>query len=276
IAEESTAWPLVSRPVEMGGLGFTMKWNMGWMNDALRYFARDPVHRRYHHNEITFSLMYAFSENFVLPISHDEVVHGKGSMPEKMPGDVWQKFANLRAFYAYMWTHPGKKLLFMGCEFGQWREWSHDEALDWHLLSEEGWHTGLQRLVRDLNHLVRQTPPLYELDFSPEGFQWLDPDDAEHSTLSYLRWGRTGRFVVVVLNLTPVPRHGWRVGVPRAGRYRELINTDSALYGGSNLGNGGFVEAEAVPWHGMPYSLQLVLPPLAGLILAPEGEIPAD
>ena len=265
MAEESTAWPMVSRPTYMGGLGFTMKWNMGWMNDVLRYFGRDPLYRSHHHNEITFSLVYAFHENFILPLSHDEVVHGKGSMPAKMPGDDWQKFANVRLLYAYMYTHPGKKLLFMGLDFGQWREWNYDRSLDWHE-AERMPHKGLQLLVRDLNRLVREIPALHELDFDSEGFQWLECNDAAHSTLSYLRRDRQGNAVVVVANFTPVPRYGFRVGVPEDGFYREILNTDAAVYGGSNLGNAGGVHAEGVSWMGQPHSLVITLPPLACLI----------
>ncbi len=270
MAEESTSWPLVSRPVEMGGLGFTMKWNMGWMNDTLRYFAHDPVHRGYHHHELTFSLVYAFHENFILPFSHDEVVHGKGSMPAKMPGDDWQRFANLRALYAWMFTHPGKKLMFMGLEFGQWPEWDFDGQLAWDQ-SNVMPHRGLQLLVRDLNRLLREIPALHEVDFEGAGFQWLSCDDATHSTLAFLRRDREGNVALVALNLTPVPRHGWRIGVPHGGFWREALNTDAGVYGGSNLGNLGGMEAEAVPWMGEPFSLRLTLPPLAALIFLPEG-----
>jgi 1,4-alpha-glucan branching enzyme len=266
IAEESTAWPMVSRPTYLGGLGFGMKWNMGWMHDTLFYFSRDPIHRKYHHHQLTFSIWYAFHENFVLPLSHDEVVHGKGSLLAKMPGDDWQKFANLRALFGYMWTHPGKKLLFMGGEFGQWREWNHDQSLDWHLL-EYAPHRGLQRYVQDLNRLLRSEPALYELDFEPAGFEWVDPNDWEQSVLSYLRKGRDpNELLLVVGNFTPVPRHHYRLGVPRAGRWREILNSDAELYGGSGLGNLGGVEAVPLPSHGRPYSLTLTLPPLAVIV----------
>jgi 1,4-alpha-glucan branching enzyme len=266
IAEESTAWPMVSRPTYLGGLGFGMKWNMGWMHDTLFYFSRDPIHRKYHHHQLTFSIWYAFHENFVLPLSHDEVVHGKGSLLAKMPGDDWQKFANLRALFGYMWTHPGKKLLFMGGEFGQWREWNHDQSLDWHLL-EYAPHRGLQRYVQDLNRLLRSEPALYELDFEPAGFEWVDPNDWEQSVLSYLRKRRDpNELLLVVGNFTPVPRHHYRLGVPRAGRWREILNSDAELYGGSGLGNLGGVEAVPLPSHGHPYSLTLTLPPLAVIV----------
>jgi 1,4-alpha-glucan branching enzyme len=270
LAEESTAWPSVSRPVYLGGLGFGFKWNMGWMHDTLHYMQTDPVYRRYHQNNLTFGLLYAFSENFVLPISHDEVVHGKGSLINKMPGDVWQKAANLRAYYAFMWTHPGKKLLFMGCEIGQWREWNHDTSLDWHLLDEGPYHRGLQALIRDLNRLYRTTPALHELDCEPEGFEWIDASDAEASVLSFIRKGtEPGRLTVTVCNFTPVVREGYRVGVPLPGVYRERINTDAGSYGGSGVGNAGAVEAAPVPCHGRPFSVHLTLPPLATLVLEP-------
>jgi 1,4-alpha-glucan branching enzyme len=266
LAEESTAFPAVSRPVYAGGLGFHYKWNMGWMNDTLKYIARDPVHRKYHHGELTFGLVYAFSENFVLPISHDEVVHGKGSMLAKMPGDAWQKFANLRAYYGFMWGHPGKKLLFMGCEFAQGAEWSHERSLDWHLLDTPA-HAGVQRLLRDLNRFYRATPALHQRDFTPDGFEWLDHDDAPNSVLAFVRRGHDGnRFVVVVCNFTPTVRPGTRLGVPRPGLYRERINTDSRHYGGSDVGTPfGEVHAQAVPAHGRPQSIEITLPPLATL-----------
>ncbi len=266
MAEESTSFPMVSRPTWQGGLGFTMKWNMGWMNDTLRYMARDPVHRCHHHGEITFSQVYAWTENFILPLSHDEVVHGKGSMPAKMPGDEWQRFANLRALYAYMFAHPGKKLMFMGLEFGQWAEWDYDRSLDWHLTDRMP-HRGLQLLVRDLNRLVREIPALHEVDFEPQGFQWLECNDAAQSTLSWLRRDRAGQAVVVVVNFTPVPRHDFRLGVPDTGFYEEILNTDSSIYGGSNLGNCGGVQADGGPWMGQPHSMRLTLPPLACLML---------
>jgi 1,4-alpha-glucan branching enzyme len=270
IAEESTAWPMVSRPTSLGGLGFGYKWNMGWMHDTLDYMAKDPVHRRHHHDRLTFGLLYAFHENFVLPLSHDEVVHGKGSLLGRMPGDRWQKFANLRLYYAFLYTQPGKKLLFMGGEFAQTAEWDHDRALDWHLLDDPN-HRGVRRLVTDLNQLYRGTAALYELDGEAEGFEWIDCHDAEQSVISYVRRGqRRTNHAVVVCNFTPVVRHGYRIGVPYGGHYRERINTDACDYGGSGVGNGGLVEAEPVSWHGRPYSLVLTLPPLGALALSPE------
>jgi 1,4-alpha-glucan branching enzyme len=267
-AEESTSWPMVSRPTYLGGLGFGFKWNMGWMHDVLDYMRLDPVHRKYHHNQLTFGLLYAWTENFVLPLSHDEVVHGKGALVAKMPGDDWQQFANLRALYAFMWGHPGKKLLFMGGEFGQRREWDHDRSLDWHLLDQGPYHRGLQRLVRDLNRLHRHEPSLHQLDADPAGFAWIDCADWEQSVLSFLRRARHAEdCVIVVCNFTPVPRHGYRVGVPRPGFYRELLNSDAGEYGGGNLGNAGGVWAEPTPWQGQPHSLVLTLPPLAVLML---------
>ena len=270
-AEESTAWPMVSRPVYLGGLGFGLKWNMGWMHDTLEYMAKDPVHRKYHHNSLTFSLIYAFNENFILPFSHDEVVHGKRSMIDKMPGDVWQRFANLRLLYAYMYAHPGKKLLFMGQEFGQWSEWNCHRQLDWELL-EYRYHRGLKDLVRDLNKLYHATPALYELDFESSGFEWIDLHDSEQSVVSFLRKGETDPddSRVCVFNFTPVPRVGYRVGVPRAGIYVELMNTDGECYGGSNMGNAGQVLAEKTPWNGRPASLRLTVPPLGAVILKPD------
>ena len=270
IAEESTAWPLVTRPTYLGGLGFGLKWKMGWMHDTLRYFSMDPIYRKYHHDLITFSMWYAYSENFVLPLSHDEVTYGKGSLFGKMPGDVWQKFANLRLLFGYMYGHPGKKLLFMGGEFGQWREWVHDESLEWHALGYED-HRGLQRWVRDLNHLYRREPSLHELDFEPEGYEWVDFKDVEQSVISFLRKGRNSPPVLVVCNFTPVPRYGYRIGVPQGGFWREVLNSDAREYGGSGLGNLGGVWADPVPWHGRPYSLPLTLPPLGCLYLKPEG-----
>ncbi len=265
IAEESTAWPMVSRPTYVGGLGFGMKWNMGWMHDTLFYMSRDPVYRKYHHDQLTFSIWYAFHENFVLPLSHDEVVHGKGSLLNKMPGDDWQKFANLRALFGYMWTHPGKKLLFMGGEIGQWREWNHDDSLDWHLL-QYGPHQGLRRCVSDLNRLYRAEPALHEIDFGNEGFEWVDVHDWAASVVSYLRKARDpNNALLVVCNFTPVPRHGYRVGVPRPGYWREVFNSDAALYGGSNLGNGGGVESAPEPAQGRAHSLTVTLPPLSVL-----------
>jgi 1,4-alpha-glucan branching enzyme len=269
IAEESTAWPMVSRPTYLGGLGFGLKWNMGWMHDTLKYFQQDPVHRRYHHGRLTFSLWYAFTENFVLPLSHDEVVHGKGSLIGRMPGDEWQQFAGLRLLYGYMWSHPGKKLLFMGGEFGQKREWQHEESLEWHVL-QYPLHAGVHRWVRDLNALYRATPALHELDFVTEGFQWVDCDDADMSVLSFLRLSRSGRPVLTVCNFTPVPRQGYRVGVPEGGRWLERLNSDAAEYGGSGLGNMGAVLATTPGAHGRPYALHLWLPPLAAVVLTPE------
>jgi 1,4-alpha-glucan branching enzyme len=262
-AEESTSWPGVSRPTYLGGLGFSLKWNMGWMNDTLSYFAKDPIHRKYHHGMLTFSLIYAFHENFVLPLSHDEVVHGKGSILDKMPGDLWQKFANVRLLYAYMFAHPGKKLLFMGNEIAQWREWSHAESLDWHLL-EWASHRGVQTLVRDLNRLYRSLPALHEVDFDWRGFEWLELHDADNSVLAFLRRGRDPDDIVVcVCNFTPVPRHNYRVGVPSGGFYEEILNTDAALYGGGNVGNAGGVEAEFGEHAGRPFHLTITVPPLA-------------
>ena len=270
IAEESTAWPMVSRPTWLGGLGFTLKWSMGWMHDALHYFAHDPIHRSYHHQNLTFGLLYAFSENFLLPLSHDEVVHGKGSLLAKMPGDRWQRFANVRLLYAWMYTHPGKKLLFMGAEFAQVREWNHEQPLDWALL-EDADHAGVMRLLTDLNHLYRSTPALHRHDFDQEGFEWIDCHDTEQSVLSFLR--RAGeQHVIIVLNFTPVVRHHYRIGVPVAGIYHEILNSDATCYGGSGLGNGGRVTTENIPWMGRPYSLNLQLPPLGALVLAaPDG-----
>jgi 1,4-alpha-glucan branching enzyme len=267
IAEESTAWPAVTQPPHLGGLGFHLKWNMGWMNDFLRFAEEDPVHRKYHFGLLTFSLMYAFSEHFVLPFSHDEVVHMKGSMLEKMPGDVWQKFANLRLSLGFMWAHPGKKLLFMGSEFGQWREWSESRSLDWHLL-DDPMHQGMHRWMMDLNAAYRAEPALWETDFSYEGFRWIDFHDSEQTVLSFIRRGKqSGEEVVVVCNFTPIPRMGYRVGLPRPGAYRELLNSDASAYGGSNLGNAGVVRSEPVPEHGCPDSARLVIPPLGLLIL---------
>jgi 1,4-alpha-glucan branching enzyme len=271
VAEESTAWPQVSRPADQGGLGFGYKWNMGWMHDTLAYMSREPVHRAYHHNELTFGLVYAFSENFILPLSHDEVVHGKGSLLGKMPGDRWQKFANLRAYLAFMWTHPGKKLLFMGGEFAQEREWSHDHALDWHLLAD-GNHRGVQNLVRDLNRLYRSTPALHALDCEPAGFEWVEGGDAAQSVLVYLRRGNTdGRPVLVVCNFTPIVRHNYRVGVPEGGRWAERLNSDGHTYGGSNVGNAGGIDARPRLHHGRPFSLEITLPPLATLVFEHVG-----
>jgi len=265
IAEESTAWPMVSRPVYLGGLGFGMKWNMGWMHDTLAYFKQDPIFRRYHHNTITFSMIYAFNENFVLPLSHDEVVHGKGSLIGKQPGDSWQQFAGMRLMLGYMWTHPGKKLLFMGGEFGQRREWTHEGELEWWVLQFPE-HAGLQRWVADLNQVYRREPALHEVDFDWHGFEWIDASDHESSTLAFLRRSRRGETVLVVCNFTPVPRLGYRVGVPMAGYWRELANSDALPYGGSGMGNLGGIASQPVPAHGRPQSLTLTLPPLTTVI----------
>jgi 1,4-alpha-glucan branching enzyme len=266
IAEESTSWPGVSKPVTEGGLGFGFKWNMGWMNDSLQYIERDPVHRKHHHNELTFSLVYAFSENFILPLSHDEVVHGKGSLINKMPGDEWQKFANLRAYLAFMWTHPGKKLLFMGGEFGQRNEWNHDLGLDWHLLHDPK-HIGLQDLVRDLNRVYREIPALHQMDHEGQGFEWMDSNNWEHSILSFLRRGEAGsQPALVVVNLTPVPHSDYRVVMPEAGYYRECLNTDSERYGGSNMGNVGGVQTREDADRKAEHYLNITLPPLAALV----------
>jgi 1,4-alpha-glucan branching enzyme len=271
-AEESTAWPGVSRPTYLGGLGFGFKWNMGWMHDTLAYFQQDPIYRRYHHHELTFSLMYAFSENFILPLSHDEVVHGKGSLYSKMAGDHWQRLANLRALYAYMWAHPGKKLLFMGCEFAQQAEWGHERSLDWHLL-EQSDHAGVQALVRDLNHRYREEPALWELDSDPAGFWWLEPNAADDNVIAFARASKDGeRVMVFVANLSPVPRPGYRLGLPRPCRWREAINTDSEFYGGSGVGNLGVVEPEPIPWNEQPVSAEITLPPLAAIWLIPDGD----
>jgi 1,4-alpha-glucan branching enzyme len=267
VAEESTAWPAVSRPTYVGGLGFTFKWNMGWMHDMLQYVQQDPVHRRWHHNRITFSMLYSFTENFVLPFSHDEVVHGKRSMLDKMPGDVWQKHATLRALYGYMFGHPGKKLMFMGAEFGQWREWDHDSSLDWHLL-DEPLHRGLQTWVRDLNLTYHREPSLHEVDFEGPGFSWIDCQDNENSVISLIRRARNPQdFTVIVVNFTPLPRPRYRVGVPQAGFYREILNSDAWLYGGSNMGNGGGIHTEAAVAHGFEHSLNLIVPPLGFVLL---------
>jgi 1,4-alpha-glucan branching enzyme len=271
-AEESTAWPGVSRPTYLGGLGFGFKWNLGWMHDTLSYFQQEPIHRRWHHHELTFSLAYAFTENFILPLSHDEVVHGKGSMYSKMPGDRWLKLANLRALYTYMWAHPGKKLLFMGSEFAQEAEWSHERSLDWHLL-ENREHAAMQSLVRDLNRAYRAEPALWEQDFTPEGFSWLEPNDAENSVIAFARATKKGeRILVFVANLTPVPRTNYRLGLPRPGRWRELVNSDAGLYGGSDMGNLGGIDAEPLGSGGQPFSAELTLPPLAGIWLVPEDQ----
>ena len=266
-AEESTAWPMVSRPAYLGGLGFSIKWNMGWMNDTLRYMLNDPVHRRWHHNLLTFGQLYAYTENFLLPFSHDEVVHGKGSMLSKMPGDAWQKFANLRLLYTYQMTTPGKKLNFMGNEFAQGREWQSGWELEWGQCGID-WHAGVMRLTGDLNHLYRNEASLHDLDFDPAGFQWLDCNDAEQSILAYVRRARSGAFLVVLLNFTPVLRAGFRVGVPQAGRYEEIFNSDAQRYRGSDQRNAAGLDAEPAPWMGQDWSVTLTLPPLAGIVLA--------
>ena len=263
IAEESTAWPMVSRPIYIGGLGFGLKWNMGWMHDTLGYMRQDPIHRKYHHGELTFSLIYAFHENFVLPLSHDEVVYGKGSLIGKMPGDVWQQFANLRLLYGYMWAHPGKKLLFMGGEFGQRREWQHEESLEWWVLQHHE-HSGMQQWVADLNRLYVAEPALHQRDFEPGGFEWIDCCDADESALSFVRNSRTGsRAVLVVCNFTPVPRENYLLGVPEPGFWKELLNSDATVYGGSGMGNYGGVDSHPVPVHGRFHSIRITLPPLA-------------
>jgi 1,4-alpha-glucan branching enzyme len=268
-AEESTAWPMVSRPTYLGGLGFGFKWNMGWMHDTLKYFQTDPIHRKYHHDSLTFSIWYAFTENFVLPLSHDEVVHGKGSLIGKMSGDEWQQFANLRALYGYMWAHPGKKLLFMGCEFGQRREWQHDESLEWHVL-QYPLHSGVRNWVRDLNHFYRNQPALYEVDFSPDGFEWVDCNDNQSSVIAFLRKDRWGFPILVICNFTPVVRENYRVGVPRGGFWYECLNSDAPYYGGTGQGNMGGAEAVPLPSHGRFHSLLLKLPPLGVLFLKPD------
>jgi 1,4-alpha-glucan branching enzyme len=270
IAEESTAWGGVSHPTFTGGLGFSMKWNMGWMNDTLRYLRHDPIHRQYHHNELTFSLIYAFTENFLLPLSHDEIVHGKGALLSQMPGDLWQKFANLRMLYSYMWTHPGKKLLFMGSDFGQWNEWNHETDLQWDLLQ---WHShrGIQKLVADLNALYRREPALYEQDFHGHGFEWIDCQSATDSVLVYMRKARNDNdFVVVACNFTPVVRDNYRIGVPQGGWYQEIFNSDSEYYGGSNVGNGPGLPAQQVGHHGRPCSLSVKIPPLGVTVFKPQ------
>ncbi|SDX39349.1 1,4-alpha-glucan branching protein GlgB [Thiocapsa roseopersicina] len=270
IAEESTAWPAVSRPTYLGGLGFSMKWNMGWMHDTLSYMQKDPIYRHYHHDLLTFGLLYAFTENFVLPFSHDEVVHGKKSMLDKMPGDAWQKFASLRLLYTLMFSYPGKKLLFQGCEFAHGSEWDFDAAMDWDLL-ERPQHEGIKQIVSDLNRLYREQPALHEVDFDSSGFEWIDCHDSSQSVLSYLRKDLSGeQIVAAAFNFTPVPRTNYRIGVPEPGFYREALNSDAALYGGSNVGNQGGVEAEPVSWMGRPYSIPIALPPLAGIILVHE------
>ncbi|HZE22308.1 MAG TPA: 1,4-alpha-glucan branching protein GlgB, partial [Desulfobaccales bacterium] len=260
-AEESTDWPMVSRPIYVGGLGFGFKWDMGWMHDTLQYMSVDPVFRKYNHNTLTFRMLYAFHENFILPLSHDEVVYGKGSLLHKMPGDDWQKFANLRLLLGYMYGQPGKKLLFMGGEFGQWSEWYHETSLDWHLLEYDR-HAKLQRWVEDLNRFYRQEPALFTQDFTPGGFEWIDCNDMMQSVITFLRWGRDGEVILAACNFTPVPRHNYRVGVPQGGFWQEVLNSDALNYGGSGQGNLGGVEAAPIPFHGRFNSLNLTLPPL--------------
>jgi 1,4-alpha-glucan branching enzyme len=269
IAEESTSWPMVSRPTYLGGLGFSLKWNMGWMHDTLSYMVKDPLFRRFHHNQMTFGMLYAFHENFVLPISHDEVVHGKGSLLGKMSGDEWQKFANLRAYLGFMWSYSGKKLLFMGCEFGQWQEWNHDTGLEWQALTTPR-HQGLHRLVRDLNRVYRHVPALHQVDFDWNGFQWIDANDSDNSVFSFVRYAEDRRqCIVVVCNFTPLQRTDYRIGVPQGGMYHELINSDLDIYGGSGISNGPELHADLKPCHSFAHSLSLTLPPLATLILQP-------
>jgi 1,4-alpha-glucan branching enzyme len=271
IAEESTAWPQVSRPTYLGGLGFGMKWNMGWMHDTLRYMKNDPVFRKYRHDELTFSLWYAFHENFVLPLSHDEVVHGKGSLIGRMPGDAWQQFANLRALFGYMWSHPGKKLLFMGGEFGQRREWAHESSLEWHVLGVDPRHEGVQRWVADLNRVMREQPALHQKDFTNAGFRWVNRGDWEQSVISFLRLGNDAAPpILVVCNFTPVPRYNYRLGVPRGGYWREILNSDAPIYGGSGLGNFGGCDATPMPYEDFAQSLSITVPPLAVLFFKPE------
>jgi 1,4-alpha-glucan branching enzyme len=271
IAEESTAWPQVSRPVYVGGLGFGLKWNMGWMHDVMDYMSQDPVFRSYHHNQITFGLVYAFAENFILPLSHDEVVYGKGSMLRKMPGDEWQKFANLRLFYGFMFGHPGKKLLFMGDEFGQWSEWNHDASVEWHL-AQQPLHAGLKRWVRDLNTFYRGVPSLHELDFNPAGFEWVDCKDFQRSVISFLRRGQSPEDqILFVCNFTPIPRQNYRVGVPREGYWKEVLNSEALLYGGSGQGNLGGISSVPLPIHGRPFSLNMTLPPLGMVAFRPKS-----
>ncbi|AJJ18449.1 1,4-alpha-glucan branching protein GlgB [Yersinia intermedia] len=277
MAEESTDFPGVTLPPDAGGLGFNYKWNMGWMHDTLNYMQCDPIHRKYHHNLMTFGMLYAYTENFILPISHDEVVHGKRSVLDRMPGDAWQKFANLRAYYAFMWAHPGKKLLFMGCEFAQGREWNFDTSLDWHLLDDKnGWHSGVQRFVRDLNYCYQQHAPLYELDYQSDGFEWLVVDDHENSVFAFLRRDANGGELIAISNFTPVPRYNYRVGIPQGGHYREVLNSDSEFYCGSNLGNQGGIYSDHVGSHNHAHSLLLTLPPLSTIYLLREGFVAGE
>ncbi|MGH9510153.1 MAG: 1,4-alpha-glucan branching protein GlgB [Terriglobales bacterium] len=271
IAEESTSWPMVSRPIYVGGLGFGLKWDMGWMHDTLKYMAYDPIHRKYHHNQLTFRMLYAFTENFALPLSHDEVVHGKGSLIAKMPGDYWQRFANLRLLFAYMYSQAGKKMLFMGSEIAQWREWNHDSSLDWHLTEYDN-HRGVQKLVEDLNRLYRSEPALHELDCDPYGFEWIDAGDSDQSALTYLRRARSAEgTILAALNFTPVPRADYRIGVPHSGFWKECLNTDATEYGGAGWGNWGGVQAADDPCHGRPFSITVSLPPLAAVFFRHEG-----
>jgi 1,4-alpha-glucan branching enzyme len=273
VAEESTSWPGVSKPTSMGGLGFGYKWNMGWMNDSLEYMKREPVHRQYHHNELSFGLVYAFDENFILPLSHDEVVHGKGSILTRMPGDTWQKFANLRAYYGFMWAHPGKKLLFMGCEFAQGNEWNFDAALDWHQC-DNPWHGGVKHLVKDLNSVYATTPALYQKDCKAEGFEWLDHENSTQSIYSFIRRGNHEQPpAIVVCNFTPQVHHHFAIGAPEAGFYKEVLNTDSALYGGSNQGNIGGVNTSPQPWQNQPHQLSITVPPLSTVIFVLDRHI---
>ena len=271
LAEESTAWPGVSRPVYSGGLGFTYKWNMGWMNDTLSYMREDAVHRKHHHDKMTFGLVYAFNENFVLPLSHDEVVHGKGSLLGRMPGDEWQRFANLRAYFGAMYGHPGKKLLFMGGEFAQSAEWSHDRSLDWHLL-QYPFHAGVQALVRDLNAVYRSRPAFYQQDFTGDGFEWLDWNDRDNSIFSWVRRGTDGSVVLCVAHFTPVTRHDYRIGVPGPGRWRVILNTNAQRYGGTDENRAPVVDAEPQGWHNQPCSVTVTLPALSTLILEPDAD----
>jgi 1,4-alpha-glucan branching enzyme len=272
MAEESTSWPQVTKPTYLGGLGFDLKWNMGWMNDTLSYMSHEPIHRQYHHDMLTFSMLYAFTENFLLPFSHDEVVHGKQSMLHKMPGDEWQRFANLRALYTYMFTHPGKKLLFMGTEFAQGNEWDSAQILDWWML-DYPYHQGVQRIIRDLNRLYHNSSALYTKEFDWHGFEWIDCNDGQHSVLSYLRKDDKGDMMVVALNLTPVPRESYRIGLPIGGSWEEVMNSDSEFYGGSNMGNGvADLSARQEEWVGRPWSLDITLPPLAAIVLKPKPE----
>jgi 1,4-alpha-glucan branching enzyme len=263
---------MVSRPTYLGGLGFDIKWNMGWMHDMLQYAQKDPIHRHYHHHDLTFSLLYAFTENFILPFSHDEVVHGKGALLSKMPGDYWQKFANLRALYGYMYAHPGKKLLFMGCEIGQWSEWNYQWEMDWSVLDFDS-HRGLKEYVKALNRVYVAQPALHQVDFGWEGFQWIDIHDVDNSIVSFIRRARDPNdFIVLVANFTPVPREGYRVGVPAPGFYRELLNSDSTCYGGSNMGNLGGVPSEPTPWQGQAHSIMITVPPLAVVFFKPDKQ----